>query len=87
MYIKGISGYLSKYEGIEVDAAVERTQSLDEEFALKVDKTTEINGYSLSGNITLTAEDIGALSTSIKYGKSLNWSNGYLTLLDKTVIS
>ena len=84
MYIKGISGYLSKYEGTEVDAAVERTQTLDEELAAKVDKTTEVNGQPLSGNVNITAEDIGALSEDTQYGAALTWANGILSLVDKT---
>ena len=83
MYIKGISGYLSKYEGTEVDAAVERTQRLDEEFALKVDKTTTVNDQPLSGDVVITADDIGALSDTTKYGASLDWNNGVLYLRDQ----
>jgi len=83
MYINGISGYLSKFEGIEVDAAVERVQGLDEEFALKVDKTTTINGYSLANDIILTSADVGALADSVKYGASLKWENNIIYLLDQ----
>lgn len=83
MYIQGINGYLSKFEGVEVDAAVERVQGLDAEFALKVDKTTEINGFPLEGNITLTAEEIGALPSNTLYGKSLTWEDNVLSLCDQ----
>ena len=83
MYITGINGYLSKFEGTEVDAAVERVQGLDSELALKVDKTTKINGISLEGDITLNAEEIGALSENTVYGKFLKWENNILSLEDK----
>jgi len=83
MYINGINGYLSKFEGVEVDAAVERVQGLDAELALKVDKTTKINNYPLTGDITLTAEDVGALSTEIIYGKSLGWEDNIISLKDQ----
>ena len=83
MYIQGINGYLSKFEGVEVDAAVERVQGLDAEFALKVDKTTKINGFPLEGNITLTAEDVGAMPIGTGYGKSLSWNENILSLLDQ----
>ena len=73
MYINGLNGYLSEYEGTEVDAAVSRVQGLDAEFALKVDKTTKINGFPLTGNINLTAENIGALASSTTYASSLVW--------------
>ena len=83
MYIKGIAGYLSKFEGVEVDAAVERTQTLDAEFATKVDKTTEINGIPINNGLTLEAGDIGALPASTRYGYSLAYSTGVLSLLDQ----
>ena len=86
MYINGIAGYLSRFEGTEVDAAVERTQTLDAEFAEKVDKTTEVNGHALTGDITITAEDTGALPDTTPYGASLSWNNGILSLLGPTGI-
>jgi hypothetical protein len=76
----GIGGYLSRFEGIEVDDAVERVQNLDAELALKVDKTTTINGKSLESNIILTPEDIGALPDTVKYGATLTWNNDENTL-------
>ena len=83
MYISGINGYLSKFEGTEVDAAVERVQGLDAELALKVDKTTTINDIPLTNNIVLTAEDIGAMPIGTGYGKSLSWNENILSLLDQ----
>ena len=83
MYIQGINGYLSKFEGVEVDAAVERVQGLDAELALKVDKTTKINDVPLEGDITLTAEEIGALPLDTLYGKSLAWEDNILSLCDQ----
>jgi hypothetical protein len=83
MYISGINGYLSKFEGTEVDAAVERVQGLDAELALKVDKTTTINNIPLTNNIVLTAEDIGAVPAGAGYGKSLKWEDSILSLLDQ----
>ena len=83
MYISGINGYLSKFEGTEVDAAVERVQGLDVELALKVDKTTTINDIPLTNNIVLTAEDIGAIPAGAGYGKSLKWEDSILSLLDQ----
>ena len=43
----------------------------------KADKSTTINGKALSGNITLTAEDIGAIPSSVK-----GVANGVATLDD-----
>ena len=83
MYISGINGYLSKFEGTEVDAAVERVQGLDSELALKVDKTTTINNIPLETDIVLTAEDVGALPIGAGYGKALLWENNILALLDQ----
>lgn len=87
MYINGINGYLSKFEGTEVDAAVERVQGLDSELALKVDKTTTINEIPLKGDIVLTAEDLGALSASTPYGKYLEWENSILYLYDQNGVA
>lgn len=83
MYISGINGYLSKFEGTEVDAAVERVQGLDVELALKVDKTTTINDIPLTNNIVLTAEDVGAMPIGTGYGKSISWNENILSLLDQ----
>ena len=83
MNINGINGYLSKFEGIEVDAAVERVQGLDIEFAEKVDKTTTVNGHPLSSNIEISAEDVGALPVSTTYAYSLAWENNILYLKDQ----
>ena len=75
MYINGINGYLSKFEGTEVDAAVERVQGIDAEFAEKVDKTTTVNGHPLSSDVTISAEDVEALPVTTEYGKSIAWEN------------
>ena len=83
MYISGINGYLSKFEGVEVDAAVERVQNIDAELALKVDKTTTINGISLRSDIVLTPEDIGSIPAGEGYGKSILWADSILHLKDQ----
>ena len=83
MIVNSVNGYLSKYEGLEVDAAVERVQGLDAEFALKVDKSTTVNGMPLSGNVVITAESIGALPDSTTYGKSFSWADNVLSLRDQ----
>ena len=90
MDLNGANGYLSRFEGIEVDDAVERVQGLDAELALKVDKSTTINGKSFEdGDIILSAEDIGALPTTTKYGSKLTWGKnennleGILSLVDQ----
>ena len=83
MYINGINGYLSKFKGAEVDAAVERVQGLDSEMEQKVDKTTTINDIPLTGNIVLTPEDIGSVPAQEGYGRSLNLDGGLLSLLDQ----
>ena len=59
MYIKN-SEYLSKFTGVQIDEAIEHMQSIDLDFDKKVDKTQKINGQELTGDITLTPEDIGA---------------------------
>ena len=82
MYINGIAGYLSRFEGTEVDAAVARTQTLDAELALKVDKSTEVNGHALESDINISATDVGALPDTTQYGASISWNNGILSLLD-----
>lgn len=51
----------------------------DTELGLKVDKSTKINGHELSGDITLTPEDlsltpIGKYSTNIGDGSTLNFT-------------
>lgn len=61
MYIRN-SEYLSKFTGAEIDEAVEHIQDVEFEFEKKVDKTQKINGKELTGDITLTPEDIGAPS-------------------------
>ena len=85
MYINGISGYLSRYEGTEVDAAVERVQGLDSELALKVDTSTTINGIPLGNkSIILTAESLGALPITTTYGKSIKMNEeNILSLCDQ----
>ena len=77
------SEYLSKYTGSEVDSSVERVQGLDEDLALKVDKTTKVNGYPLNEDITLNYADVEALSDNTKYGASLSFSEGVISLLDQ----
>ena len=79
----GITGYLSKYKGAEVDATVERVQGLDSELALKVDKTATINGHEIGDGVVLTAEELGALSSETSYGKKLLWENEMIYLLDQ----
>ena len=76
-------GYLSKFEGAEVDAAVERVQGIDAEFALKVDKTLEINGHPLDHSFDITYEDTGALSATTRYGRSAEWIENILYLKDQ----
>ena len=83
MYINGISGYLSKYEGTEVDAAVERVQGLDSELATKVSIATTVNGFPLDDDVVLSAADVGALPANTTYGKSLKWENNILALYDQ----
>ena len=83
MNINGINGYLSKFEGIEVDAAVERVQGRDIEFAEKVDKTTAVNGHQLTGDIEISAEDVGALPVDTIYAYSLVWEDNILYLKDQ----
>ena len=76
-------GYLSKFEGTEVDAAVERVQGIDAEFDLKVDKTLEINGHPLETSFNLTYEDVQALPDTTKYGNSVEWEDNILYLKDQ----
>ena len=83
MLNSGVNGYLSQFQGAEVDEAVGRVQSIDTELAQKVDKTTTINGKSLESNIVLNASDVGALSSNTTYGKSITWENNLLSLLDE----
>ena len=85
MYISGINGYLSKFEGAQVDSAVERVQGLDSELDQKVSKTTTINNIPLDGNIVLTAEDIGAVPAGEGYGRSIDWDDNtdIISLLDQ----
>lgn len=52
-----------------------KTES-DNKFALK---TTTINGHALTSNITLTASDVGALSSNTTYVSSVNGSSGAVT--------
>lgn len=78
-----VSGYLSKYKGSQIDGAVTRVLNLDEEFALKADKSLEINGHKLTENFDLSASDVGALSDTISYGASLSWQDGVLYLIDQ----
>lgn len=49
----------------------------------KVNKTTTINNKALSNNILLNASDVGALSSSTKYGADLSYSNDTLQLKDQ----
>lgn len=79
----GVDGYLSKYEGREVDAAVERVQNLDAELNAKVDKTTTINGKSLDSDIVLNANDVGALADNVNYAKGITWEDNILYLRDQ----
>ena len=83
MIVNSVNGYLSKYEGLEVDAAVERVQGLDSEFALKVDKTTTVNGMPLSSDVVITTESIGALPVTTTYGKSFSWEDNIIALRDQ----
>ena len=50
------------------------TDSLEKLNQNKVENTTTINGYDLSGNIELRAEDINAIPNTIKYAASLDLS-------------
>ena len=63
MYIKN-SEYLSKYTGAEIDEAISGMSGVEAELEGKVDKTQTINGKELTGDITITANDVGALSSS-----------------------
>ena len=81
--MNGLNGYPSRYEGTEVDAAVERVQGIDTELASKVDKTTTINNIPLTGDVTLTAADVGSISSSTTYGKSIAWEDNVLYLKDQ----
>ena len=45
----------------------------------KVDKTTTVNGKPLSGNITLNASDVGALSSNTTCVSSVNGQSGAIT--------
>lgn len=85
MYIKS-SEYLSKFTGKQIDDAIENMRDYEAELALKVDKTTEINGHDLSDNIDLTAQDVGALSDTVQVASSLAYENGYLNLLDSNEV-
>ena len=81
--MNGLNGYPSKYEGTEVDAAVEKVQGIDTELASKVDKTTTINGIPLGSDVTLTAEDVGSLPADTNYGNSITWEDNILYLKDQ----
>lgn len=43
-----------------------KLESLDDDLADKVDKTTTINGQALNGNVQLDAADVGAIDSSLK---------------------
>ena len=45
-----------------------------------VPNTRKINNKGLNADITLTASDVGALSSNIQYGSSLSFSNNILSL-------
>ena len=81
--IRYSTGYLSKFEGSEIDEAVERVRGLDNELNLKVDKTLEVNGHPLRANINLTAHDVDALPNTTEYGRSVDYSDGTLYLKDQ----
>ena len=49
---------------ITASAAAAGTNYTDTVAAAKADKATTINGHSLSNDVTLTADDVGALSTT-----------------------
>lgn len=74
---------MSKFTGDQIDTAIENIRDYDAELALKADKSTTVNGQPLSGDVLITAEDIGALPNTIKYGASLSYGNGYLSLVDQ----
>lgn len=82
MDIRSILGYLSKYKGTEVDAAITRVLNLDEELALKVDKTTKINGIPLETDINLTYVEVGALPADTRYGATVYFEDDILYLYD-----
>lgn len=50
----------------------------------KVDTSTTVNGKPLTGNVTLNASDVGALSSSASYVSSVNGQSGAITGLAKT---
>ena len=43
-----------------------KLENLDDELAGKVDDTTTVNGQPLSGNVQLDADDVGAISSTLK---------------------
>ena len=83
MNLEDIAGYMSQYQGTEVDDAVGRIRGIDRELAKKVDKSQKINGYSLDGDIDLKAQDVGALSDTIKYGSSIVADGNVISLKDQ----
>lgn len=63
------SEYLSRFTGAEIDSAIEHMQNIELEFDEKVDKTQTINGIPLNGDITITAQDTGAVTPEELNGK------------------
>lgn len=88
MYIKG-SEYLSEFTGKQIDDAIRNQRDYASELALKADKSTTINDYPLSEDITLNAQDVGAMPADTQYGANLNFDSGNLGLVnqDGSVIS
>ena len=52
--------------GLMSSAHFTKLEGIDAEIDQKVDKTTTVNGHALSENITLDADDVGAIDASLK---------------------
>lgn len=80
-----LSNYYTKPQTDSLLTYYATVQELNDGLALKVDKTTTINGYALSGNITLTAADVGALTKALAdtYYKDINWVPAWEEITNK----
>lgn len=74
------SGWLKVALQDDIDTAVASVLSQLSSYVLK---TTTVNGYPLSSDVSLSASDVGALSEGTSYGSSLDFSNSELSLLDQ----
>lgn len=66
--------------GAELGATAVQPNALDG----YVPTSRTINSKALTANVSLNASDVGALSTSTKYGASLSYSNNSLQLKDQS---